>query len=69
MTSLPTITLVTPSFNTSAYIEETIRSVLNQNYKGLEFIVVDGASEDGTEAILERYQSSIQTIIREKDRG
>lgn len=51
----PTISIVTPSFKQAAFIERTIRSVLDQSYPNLEFYVQDGGSEDGTIDVLERY--------------
>ncbi len=49
------VSIVTPSFNQAAFLKETIRSVLDQDYPHIEHIVVDGASTDGTLAILGRY--------------
>lgn len=63
----PRITLVTPSLNQGAYLERTIRSVLDQGYPDLEHIVVDGLSTDDTAAILARYPHLI--VIREQDRS
>jgi glycosyltransferase involved in cell wall biosynthesis len=65
--ALPTITVVTPSFNAAATIEETLRSVREQDYPDLEHVVVDGASTDGTVAILERAQGV--RFVSEPDRG
>jgi glycosyltransferase involved in cell wall biosynthesis len=67
--SWPRISIVTPSRNQGAYIEETILSVLHQNYPDLEYIVVDGASTDQTPAILERYRDRLSLIISEPDTG
>jgi glycosyltransferase involved in cell wall biosynthesis len=61
------ISIITPSFNQGAYIEQTIRSVLRQNYRPVEHIVVDGGSTDGTVDILRRYPHL--TWISETDRG
>lgn len=62
------ISIVTPSYNQADFIERTIRSVLDQDYPCLEYIVMDGGSSDGTRDILRKYSSRI--IWRsEKDRG
>lgn len=53
--SLPRFTVVTPAFNQGCFLEETIRSVLLQGYPNLEYVVLDGGSDDGSMQILERY--------------
>jgi glycosyltransferase involved in cell wall biosynthesis len=65
----PKISIVTPSYNQGAFIEETIRSVLLQNYPNLEYIVVDGGSDDQTVEILEKYDPWIDHWISEPDQG
>jgi GT2 family glycosyltransferase len=65
----PRITVITPSYNQGAYIEETILSILNQGYPNLQYIVVDGVSTDGTREVLERYRDRIDHLIIEKDNG
>ncbi len=65
----PRISIITPSFNQGAYIEEAILSVLNQGYPNVEHIIVDGGSEDGTAAVLEKYRGRLAHVISEPDRG
>lgn len=63
------VSIITPSYNQGQFIEQTIRSVLNQTYKNIEYIIVDGGSTDNTMEIVERYKDRIDTIIHEKDKG
>jgi glycosyltransferase involved in cell wall biosynthesis len=66
---LPTISLVTPSFNQAEYIEETLRSVITQTYPKLEYVVIDAASTDGSADIIERHADGIATWVSEPDKG
>lgn len=65
----PKLTIVTPSFNQGAFIEETIRAVLLQNYPNLEYIIIDGDSTDNTKDILKKYERWISYWQSEKDGG
>lgn len=65
----PKISIVTPSYNHGEFIEDTIVSVLSQNYPNLEYIIIDGGSTDNTIKIIEKYQDRIDFWISEKDRG
>ena len=64
----PLVTIVTPTFNQAAFLERTIHSVLAQDYPRIEYIIVDGASTDGTAAILRRYAGCAR-IVSEPDDG
>jgi glycosyltransferase involved in cell wall biosynthesis len=63
------ISIITVTYNSAATLEETILSVINQSYKNIEYIIVDGISTDNTLQIIDKYKSSISKIISEKDQG
>ena len=63
------ISVIIPSYQQCAYLEETLRSVLDQRYPELELIVVDGGSQDGTVELLERFSPQLAWWVSEKDRG
>jgi len=65
----PRISIVTPSYNQGRFLEETIRSVLLQNYPNLEYIVMDGGSTDQSIEIIKRYEDWIDYWVSEDDGG
>lgn len=67
--STPTISIVTPSFNQASFLDATIRSVLLQRFSGLEYIVLDGGSTDGSVEIITRYADRLAYWASEKDGG
>ncbi|MBW8050438.1 MAG: glycosyltransferase [Cytophagales bacterium] len=65
----PKISIITPSYNQAQYIEQTIQSVINQNYPNLEYIIIDGGSTDNTLEIIKKYEKHVNYWISEPDTG
>jgi glycosyltransferase involved in cell wall biosynthesis len=63
------VSIITVTYNAVNFIEETIQSVLSQDYEYLEFLVIDGGSNDGTKEIIKRYENRINIFISEPDHG
>lgn len=69
MDSFPKITIITPSYNQGQFIEQTIQSVINQNYPNLEYIIIDGGSTDNSLDVIKKYEKYLTYWISEPDTG
>jgi glycosyltransferase involved in cell wall biosynthesis len=66
---MPLVSIITPSFNQVRYLEQALRSVLDQEYPRIEYIVIDGGSTDGSVEVLRQYQPKLRRWISEPDQG
>lgn len=69
MNNKPLISIITVVYNGEEFLEETILSVINQSYKNIEYIIIDGGSTDGTINIIKKYEDKITYWVSEKDKG
>ena len=65
----PLVSIITVVYNAEEFLEETILSVLNQDYKNIEYIIIDGGSTDLTLDIIKKYHEKIDIFVSEDDKG
>lgn len=65
----PKVSIITVCLNSGEHLEDTIRSVLSQTYKNIEYIIIDGGSTDGTAEIIKKYEGKIDYWVSEPDKG
>lgn len=69
MVNNPLVSIVTPSYNQAPYLESALRSVFDQQYPNIEYIVIDGSSSDGSSEIIKRYAGKLSFWVSEPDQG
>ena len=63
------VSIITITYNSAATVEDTLQSVVNQNYPNIEYLIIDGKSKDNTLQIVDKYKDKITKVVSEKDKG
>ena len=63
------VSIITITYNSERTLEDTIQSVMAQDYPNIEYIIIDGKSKDGTLAIVDKYKNFVSKVVSEPDRG